>query len=88
MNQCLFGRAARVQARQRNLPCETICGDGLRAASLMLRHSDQGLTQISYVNNTRQERRAIQAAKVAEISETRKRAAATRRRWVEAVAVN
>ncbi len=51
-------------------------GDGLRAASLMLRHSDQGVTQDSYVNNTRQERRAMQAAKVVEISETRKRAAA------------
>jgi integrase len=51
-------------------------GDGLRAASLMLRHSDQGVTQDSYVNNTRQERRAMQATKVVEISETRKRAAA------------
>jgi len=51
-------------------------GDGLAAASLMLRHTDESVTQEHYVINTQQERRAMKAAKALQIGETRIKAAA------------
>lgn len=52
-------------------------GDGVKAASLMLRHSDPAVTQDHYVLTTRQERRAQEARKAIEIEQTRQQAAAT-----------
>jgi integrase len=50
-------------------------GNGLKAASLVLRHSNEAVTRDHYVKNTKQERRAMVARRVVEISETRKQAA-------------
>jgi hypothetical protein len=54
---------------------QTSSEDGVNAASIVLRHSDEGVTQQAYVKNTRQERRIRQAAKVVQINETRQQAA-------------
>ncbi len=51
-------------------------GDGMRAASIVLRHSDEDVTATHYTKISRQQRRVLAARKVVEINETRKRAAA------------
>jgi integrase len=51
-------------------------GDGMRAASIMLRHSDEDVTATHYTKISRHQKRVLAARKVVEISETRKRAAA------------
>lgn len=65
-----------------------ISGNGLRAASLVLRHSDETVTQNHYVKNSKQDRRAMQAARVAEMGETRKSAAAILGAGLRQTAVN
>jgi integrase len=51
-------------------------GDGMRSASLMLRHSDEGVTEDHYVKVSKQERRVLKARKSVVITEQRQSAAA------------
>jgi integrase len=50
-------------------------GDGMRTASIVLRHSDEGVTATHYTKISRQQKRVLAARKVVEITDTRKRAA-------------
>lgn len=50
-------------------------GDGVTAASLVLRHTDSQTTQNHYIKTTKQERRVHEAAKVAHVAQQRQIAA-------------
>jgi integrase len=52
-----------------------LTGNGARAASIMLRHSDQGVTEEHYILNTKQDRRALKAFQELEVSRERDGAA-------------
>jgi integrase len=52
-------------------------GDGMRAAQVALRHSDEGVTSRHYVQPSGQEKRALAARRDLELENTRNRAAAT-----------
>jgi integrase len=63
-------------------------GDGMRAASIMLRHSDEGVTAEHYVKVSRQQKRVLAARKVVQITEQRQAAAATIGAGLKQTAVN
>jgi integrase len=50
-------------------------GDGVKAASLVLRHGGEQVTQNHYIKTSKQERRAHEAAKVANVAQQRQIAA-------------
>lgn len=63
-------------------------GDGIRTASIVLRHSDEGVTATHYTKISRQQRRVLAARKVVEINQTRKRAAAVVGSGLKAATLN
>jgi integrase len=52
-----------------------LAGNGARAASIMLRHSDQSVTEEHYILNSKQDRRALKAFQELEVSRERDGAA-------------
>jgi hypothetical protein len=63
-------------------------GDGMRAASIMLRHGDEDVTATHYTKISRHQKRVLAARKVVEINETRKRAAKVLGDGLKAAAAN
>jgi integrase len=63
-------------------------GDGTVAAASLLRHSDTGVTEDSYIKNTKQERRTAQAAKAIKTQRQRTAAAATIGAGLKQAAIN